>query len=101
MSTYEPRGGARELLLAREPVVLMSGAASALPGGRMDTAGVARAETVRWMCNEYGRCWWRPGFSRSYGYYEPPRRHREWRHRGWDDRRWGYRGDGPRYYREW
>ena len=27
------------------------------------------AEQVRWVCNEWGRCWWQPDYYRPYGYY--------------------------------
>nr|WP_081434952.1 hypothetical protein [Nitrobacter hamburgensis] len=41
----------------------------------------SNAEQVRYVCNEWGRCWWRPDY-RGYGY----------RYRRDDD-------EGPRYYR--
>ena len=39
-------------------------------------------DQVGWVCNPWGRCWWRPNYYRPYGYY-------------------GYRydDDAPRYYR--
>ena len=42
----------------------------------------SNAEQIRYVCNEWGRCWWRPNY-RPYGYG------------------YGYRydDDGPRYYR--
>jgi len=49
-----------------------------------------KPEQVRWVCNAWGRCWWRPNYyaPRFYGgpYY----------------RRWGYRrGWGYRRWRRW
>lgn len=43
------------------------------------------AEQVRYVCNEWGRCWWRPDYRRPYGYGYG------YRYRGEDD--------VPRYYR--
>jgi len=40
-------------------------------------------DQVAWVCNSWGRCWWRPNYYRPYGYYG---------HRDDDD-------DEPRYYR--
>jgi hypothetical protein len=59
----------------------MSGA-SAMPIGNLGSiAGVdTQAQTVRYVCNAWGRCWWRPNYYYgAYGYY-PPRRYG-----------WGYR----------
>jgi hypothetical protein len=48
------------------------------------------AGQVRYVCNEWGRCWWRPNY-RPYGYYGGPRYYGGyggyggWR-RGWDHR---------------
>ena len=48
----------------------------------------SNAEQVRYVCNEWGRCWWRPDYNRPYGYgYGYGYRYRR------DD------DDGPRYYR--
>src|SRR4051794_41977049 len=52
--------------------------ASALPNGLPHVNEVSNVEQVRWVCNPWGRCWWRPNY---YGYY-------------------GY-GGGPRYYGGW
>jgi len=65
-------------------------------------------DQVAWVCNSWGRCWWRPNYYRPYGYYghryddddEP----RYYRYRRWDgyydrpnnwggDRSWHHRGD--------
>jgi hypothetical protein len=43
----------------------------------------SNAEQVRYVCNAWGRCWWRPDYYRPYGYYS---------YRRYDD-------DWPRYYR--
>lgn len=41
-------------------------------------SGSAQPEAVRWVCNAWGRCWWRPG--RAYYRYYRPRRHYHHRH---------------------
>lgn len=58
-------------------VALSSGAASAamlngLPGAAQ-AAGTPAAQTdqVRYVCNAWGRCWWRPNYYGAYGYYGP------------------------------
>jgi hypothetical protein len=56
-----------------------SPAASAMPIA--PAPQVSNVEQVRWVCNPWGRCWWRPSYY-GYGYYGPPR----------------YYGYGPRYY---
>jgi hypothetical protein len=60
----------------------MSGA-SAMPIDNLGSiAGVdTQAQTVRYVCNAWGRCWWRPNYYYgAYGY--APRRY------GWGYRRW-------------
>lgn len=49
-----------------------------------------KPEAVRWVCNAWGRCWWRSGYRayRPYGFYGPRR------HYG---RGWGHR----RHWRRW
>ena len=45
-----------------------------------------KPEAVRWVCNPWGRCWWRPNVYRGYGYgWGGPRRFYGggWGHRGW------------------
>ena len=37
-------------------------------------------DQVAWVCNSWGRCWWRPNYYSPYGY------------------RYRYDGGGPRYY---
>jgi hypothetical protein len=55
----------------------------------------AEVDQVRYVCNEWGRCWWRPDYYRPYGYY---------RYRDHDEgpRYYGYRRgedyDRPRYW---
>jgi len=53
-----------------------------------DVAG-AKPEQVRWVCNAWGRCWWRPNYygPRVYGWGGPIYRPWGWR-RGWGYRRW-------------
>lgn len=86
-------------LAAMGGVELASGAAlAAMPNGipladRIASGPAADVEQVRWVCNPWGRCWWRPNHYRAYGYYGGPRFYgpRPWRwrhhhHRHW--RRW-------------
>ena len=71
-------------------VALTSTTASAamMPNAALH-AQASNVDQVRMVCNAWGRCWWRPNFYRSYGFYAgPPRfygprwgwRHRHWRH---------------------
>jgi len=56
---------------------------------------LSHVKEARWVCNPWGRCWWRPNYYGAYGYYPGPivrfggpryyGWHRGW-HRGW--RRW-------------
>jgi hypothetical protein len=64
-------------------------AASAMPNGLPHPEHVSSVDQVRWVCNPWGRCWWRPNYYRAYGYYGGPRfygrplgyrGHRGWRH---------------------
>ncbi len=68
--------------------VLAPGAASAMPNGLPHPEHLSNIDQVRWVCNPWGRCWWRPNFYGAYGYYGAPRVYgRPWGwHRGW--RRW-------------
>ncbi len=68
--------------------VLAPGAASAMPNGLPHVKHLSNIDQVRWVCNPWGRCWWRPNFYGAYGYYGAPRFYgRPWGwHRGW--RRW-------------
>ncbi|MFO1118406.1 MAG: hypothetical protein U1E28_22275 [Beijerinckiaceae bacterium] len=49
----------------------------------------ARPEAVRWVCNPWGRCWWRPNYwgPRPYG----------WRRPGWGPR-YGFHGGWRRHW---
>lgn len=67
-------------LAALGSVALAASSASAMPNGIPQASQIAnqsaQVDQVRWVCNRWGRCWWRPG-PRGWG--------RPW-HRGW--RRW-------------
>lgn len=85
---------------ALSAVALAPGIASAaMPNGLPGTAQAAgspsaQVDQVRYVCNAWGRCWWRPNYYGAYGYYGPrfygpryygpPRPYG--RHYGW--RRW-------------
>jgi len=59
---------------------------SAMPNGLPHANQISNVEQVRWVCNPWGGCWWRPNYYRSYGFYPVPRfghRHWGWHHRGW------------------
>ncbi len=67
-------------LVALGGVALSAGTASAMPNGLVAPGGVnqsGQVEQVRLVCDEFGRCWRRPGYG-----YGP---------------RWGYGRPGPRY----
>lgn len=65
----------------------VSPAMSAMPNGLPKLDSLSRVEQVRWVCNPWGRCWWRPNYYGAYGFYPPPRfRPWRWHHRHW--RRW-------------
>jgi hypothetical protein len=36
-------------------------AASAMPNGLPHPERLSSVDQVRWVCNPWGRCWWRPG----------------------------------------
>ena len=60
--------------------------ASAFPNGLPQTVQMSNVEQVRWVCNPWGRCWWRPNYYGSYGFYPAPfyaRPYRGWHYRGW------------------
>jgi hypothetical protein len=60
---------------------LSSGAAMSMPLNNLTTVDTGvKAESVRWVCNEWGRCWWRPNYYGGYAYYGS-RPYRGWRHR--------------------
>ncbi len=71
-------------------MALTSGAASAMPNGlqgaQSDVKAGTAAEQVRYVCNAWGRCWWRPNYYGGYGYY------------GYGGPRYYGYGYGPRFY---
>ena len=75
-------------------VAMASGQAlAAMPNGipqaQQLAAGPAHIDQVRWVCNPWGRCFWRPNYYGAYGYYGPRRFYGPrwgWGHRHW--RRW-------------
>jgi hypothetical protein len=71
-------------LSALGTVAATSTTASAMP---MSPPAISssNAEQVRYVCNEWGRCWWRPNH-RYYGYY------------GYGPRYYAPRYYGPRFY---
>jgi hypothetical protein len=70
-------------LAALGGVALSTGAASAVPNGMPQANQVSNVDQVRYVCNPWGRCWWRPNY-RPYAYYVgPPRFYGGWRHRYW------------------
>jgi hypothetical protein len=80
--------------VAASSVCLGSATASAMPNG-LPKIEIENAVNVRWVCNPWGRCWWRPRFYGAYGFYGGPRfygprfygpRFGGWRHRGWRHR---------------
>lgn len=77
-------------------LALTSGAASAMPNGLQGApSGVAAgsgAEQVRYVCNAWGRCWWRPNYYGAYGYYGGPRYYGYYGGPRYYGRGWGYRG---------
>ena len=65
---------------------LSSGAAMAIPLNNLAVVDTGvKAENVRWVCNPWGRCWWRPNYYGAYSYYAPrPYWRRHYHHwRGW------------------
>ena len=46
--------------------------ASAMPVATIENGYTSAIEQVHWVCNRWGRCWWRPNYY-SYGYYGYPR----------------------------
>jgi hypothetical protein len=73
-------------LAALGGVALSSRAASAMPNGIPQADHISNIDQVRYVCNPWGRCWWRPNYYRSYGFYAgPPFFHRGW---GWRHRHW-------------
>jgi hypothetical protein len=78
-------------LAAFGSAALSAGGASAMPNGLPTTADTMKnVEHVRWVCNPWGRCWWRPNYYRASGYYGGPRYYgRGWGYGGgWRGRHW-------------
>ena len=62
-------------------------AANAMPvAPALPTA--SNVDQVRWVCNEWGRCWWSRGYDRAYRYYRDDD----------DDWRWRRYRHGNGYY---
>ncbi len=76
-------------LAALSSAALASGSALAMPNGVPQAGQIAgqnaQVDQVRWVCNPWGRCWWRPNFYGAYGYYRPRPFYRPW---GWRHRYW-------------
>jgi len=53
----------------------LSAGAQAMPVSNLATIDSgAHPEATRWVCNAWGRCWWRPNYYyRPYAYYPGPR----------------------------
>ncbi|MFH1344720.1 MAG: hypothetical protein ABIL01_26505 [Pseudomonadota bacterium] len=71
-------------------IVLTSGTALAMPNGLAATASQVSKhgpdiDQVRYVCDAWGRCWWRPNYYGAYGYYYAGPRYygRPWRYGGW------------------
>jgi hypothetical protein len=71
--------------------VVLATSATAMPVAPLESLAqqsAAAPQEVRWVCGPF-RCWWRPNWYGSYGYYGYGRRfygpHWGWRHRwgGW------------------
>lgn len=90
-------------------VALSSATASAaMPNGLPSAAAdqTAVVDQVRYVCNEWGRCWWRPNYyaPRYYAprhYYGPRMHHRHWGHRHYGHRHYGHRHWGHRHGHRW
>ena len=52
-------------LLSLAAVGLTPQSASAMPNGLPSANHISNVEQVRWVCNPWGRCWWRPNYYRS------------------------------------
>ncbi|MBR0795837.1 hypothetical protein JQ615_10585 [Bradyrhizobium jicamae] len=81
-------------LAALGGAAVMSGAAAAMPNG-LPLAGHVTGDTsdiaqVRYVCDPFGNCRWRPGAYGAYGYYGP--RHHGWHHRPHYQQRHYYQG---------
>ncbi|SED14858.1 hypothetical protein [Bradyrhizobium erythrophlei] len=56
-------------------ITLVANSAWAIPNGLPEAGRLAgdnaNLDQVRWVCNPWGRCHWRPNFYGAYGYYGP------------------------------
>lgn len=83
---------------------LSTGAASAaMPNGLPGTAAAASGQAaqvdhVRYICNEWGRCWWRPNYYGVYGYGGPRFYGPRFAGPPW---RGGYYGHGYGHHHRW
>jgi hypothetical protein len=70
--------------------VALSSGAEAMPIGLPASHRVSNVDQVRWVCNPWGRCWWRPNYyiAPAYGYY------------GYGPR-FGYYGGWHHHWRRW
>ncbi|GEC57604.1 hypothetical protein ABIF38_002548 [Bradyrhizobium japonicum] len=62
-----------------------------LPRAQQTSNVEPNVEQVRWICNPWGRCWWRPNLYGAYAYYPPPPRFYvapPWWHRRWHWHHW-------------
>jgi hypothetical protein len=62
-------------LAALGGIAFTSGSALAMPNGLPQAGQIAsqsaNVEQVRWVCNVWGRCFWRPNWYGAYAYYGP------------------------------
>ena len=59
----------------------LSDGARAMPSGLPGSVNVSNVDQVRWVCNPWGRCWWRPNY--YYGSYAYGPRYGYGYHGGW------------------
>ncbi|WP_407176026.1 hypothetical protein [Bradyrhizobium sp. STM 3562] len=62
-------------LAALGGVAFSAGSAFAMPNGIPQAGQIigqsANIQEARWVCNPWGRCFWRPNWYGAYGYYGP------------------------------
>ena len=77
-------------LAALGGLALSAGAASAMPIGLATNTDIAsNVEQAAYVCNRWGRCWWRPNYYYGgYRAYGPRYFGGGGYHRGWGYRRW-------------
>ncbi len=59
---------------------LTTTAVTAMPIAPVPANSAVKVEQVRWVCNDYGRCWWRPNYYGGYDAYAYYPRHHYRRH---------------------